>query len=242
MIDEPASDDAQDPGRPPAPGGPPRITRLKRHRTRERVRIHVDGEADPRTELALDLVLRAGLAVGDVLDPGTLADLEREDQDYRARDAALGLLSHRARSRAELRRRLQQKELPGPAVERALAWLDERGYLDDDAFAEAFIRDRLRLRPRGRLGLLQELRRKGVDGATAEAAIDRVMADEEVDEIALAREAAGAWARRNAPAVRRAARSREDRLRARRRLYGHLARRGFAPDAVRAAIGAVLDD
>lgn len=231
------SDDATPPAR-----GPARITRIKRHRTRDRVRIHVDGEAEPRTELALDLVLRAGLAVGDVLDPAALADLEREDQLFRARDAALGLLSHRARSRAELRRRLERKEIPGAAIEATLAWLDERGYVDDAAFADAFIRDRLRLRPRGRLGLIQELRRKGVDAATAEAAIDRVMADEAVDEGALARDAAEAWARKNGPAVRRAARHREDRLRARRRLYGHLARRGFAPDAVRAAIAAVLGD
>ncbi len=220
----------------------PKITAIKRHPRRERVRIHVDGDDGPRVELALDLVLRAGLAPGDSLDDAALDALEREDETFRARDGALHLLSHRARSRAEIRGRLARKEFGPAVIEETMAWLEARGYLDDDAFAESFVRDRLRLRPRGRRGLLDELRRKGVDEPTAAAAIDRVMDAEQVDEAALAIDAADAWARRNRPAVEKARRSRDDRQRARRRLYGHLARRGFAPDAVRAGVDRVLGD
>jgi regulatory protein len=218
------------------------ITRIKRHPRRDRVRIWVDGEDRPRAELALDLVAGAGLAVGHELAEARLRELERNDEVYRARDAAVSLLAHRPRSRAELRRRLARRELGDAAIEATLEWLDERRYTDDRAFAESFVRDRLRLRPRGRFGLMQELRSKGVDEGTARAAIDAVMAAEETDEAALARSAAEAWARRNRSALRKTHRSTEDRLRARRRLYGHLARRGFAPDAVRSAVALVLDD
>ena len=220
----------------------PRITALKRHPRKERVRVYVDGEAEPRAELALDLVVRAGLATGDVLEPATLEPLLREDEGFRARDAALSLLSHRARSRTELRRRLARKELSPAAIDRTVAWLEERGYLDDAAFAEAFVRDRLRLRPRGRRGLVSELRAKGVDEDTATTAVERVLEAEEVSEAGLAADAAEAWARKNRSAVLRARRSREDRERARRRLYGHLARRGFAPDAIRAGVDRILAD
>ena len=219
----------------------PTITAIKRHPRRERVRLHLAGREEP-VELALDLVLRAGLARGDDVTEAALAGLTREDEGYRARDAALTLLSHRARSRAEIRRRLARKEVSQPVIEETVRWLEDLGYLDDAAFADAFVRDRLRLRPRGRLGLLSELRRKGVDERTAAASIDRVLAHEEVDETALAIEAADAWERKNRSAVRKAGKSREDRQRARRRLYGHLARRGFAPDAVRAGVDRVLGD
>jgi regulatory protein len=219
-----------------------KITSMKRHPRRERVRIYLDGGAEPALELALDLVVRNGLALGDRVDPGHLAELEAEDTGFRARDAALSLLAHRARSREELRRRLQRKDLPPAVIEQTMAWLDERGYLDDRAFAEALVRDRLRLRPRGRVGLIQELRRKGVGEDIAQAAVQGVMEEEAVDEGAVAREAAAAWARKNASVLRRAERSREDRQRARQRLYGHLARRGFAPDAIRAAVASILDD
>ncbi|HUG41148.1 MAG TPA: regulatory protein RecX [Longimicrobiales bacterium] len=220
----------------------PRITAIRRHLRRERVRLYVEGDDEPRAELALDLVLRAGLAPGDELGERALEELLREDESFRARDAALSLLSHRARSRAELRRRLGAKQISAGVVDRTVEWLVSLGYLDDAGFADAFIRDRLRLRPRGRMGLLSELRRKGVDERTAAAAIDRVLEAEGVDELALARDAAEAWARKNRTVVRKAAGSREHRQRARRRLYGHLARRGFAPDAVVAGIDRVLGD
>lgn len=219
-----------------------KITRIARHPNRERVRIHVDGEERPRLDLALDLVFRAGLAVGDRLDGARLAALEREDEAYRARDAALRLLAQRARSVTELRRRLERKDIPAPVVDQTLAWLDDRGYLDDRAFAEAFVRDRLRLRPRGRAGLIQELRRKGVDEGTAEAATDGVMAAEAVHESELALDTARVWARKNVRVLREAAGGGEARERARRRLYGHLARRGFAPASIRVAIDSALGD
>jgi regulatory protein len=219
-----------------------KITRIARDARRERVRIHVDGEARPRLEVALDLLLRSGLAVGDVLDTSTVTALEREDEGYRARETAIRLLAHRARSVAELRQRLERKDIATAVVDRTMEWLDERGYLDDRAFAEAFVRDRLRLRPRGRAGLIQELRRKGVAAAVAGAATDAVMAAEAVEEPDLAVEAARAWARKNAPLVAESARNMEARQRGRRRLYGHLARRGFAPSSIRAAMDAVLGD
>lgn len=219
-----------------------RITRIRTVGRGERARLYVDGDEEPRAELAAELVVRAGLASGDELAEARLAELEREDEAIRARQAALDLLAHRARSREELRRRLWRKEFPDAVIAEALAWLEERDYVDDRAFAEALVRDRLRLRPRGRLGLIQELRKKGVDTGVAEAAIEAVMAAEQVDEAGLAREVADAWARRNRSALRKARSSPDGWRRARRRLYGHLARRGFAPDAVRSAIAGVLDD
>lgn len=219
-----------------------KITRIE-HRPRvDRVRLYLDDEEDPRLEIAVDLLLRAGLATGDVLTTARLAALEMEDQTYRAREAALSLLAHRARARAELRRRLRRKDFPDDVIDDVLGWLDERGYVDDRAFAESFVRDRLNLRPRGRLGLIHELRKKGVDDAVAEAAIEGVMARQDVDETALATAAAEDWARKNRSALRSAAASREARLRTRRRLYGHLARRGFGGEAIGAAIDSVVPD
>jgi regulatory protein len=219
-----------------------KITRIETRPNADRVRVYLDGDDVPAAEIAVDLLLREGLATGDEVSDGRLAELRRADEAYRGREAALALLAHRPRARAELRRRLRRKEFDDVVIEDVLAWLDDRGYVDDRAFAESFVRDRLRLKPSGRLRLLQELRRKGVDAATAEAAVEAVMGEESATDVRLAREAAEAWARKNRRALRRAAGSKEDRLKARRRLYGHLARRGFTGDAVRNAIAAILDD
>lgn len=219
-----------------------KIARIQQRPNVNRVRVFFEDDDAPYLELAVDLLLRAGLAPGDTLSPAKRDELERENETYRAREAALSLLGHRARAAVELRRRLARKDFSEAVIDEVMAWLDERGYIDDRAFAEAFVRDRLRLRPRGRMALRQELRKKGVEIAVAEAAIDAVMDAGDVGERDLARQAAEAWARKNRSALRGASRSSDDRMKVRRRLYGHLARRGFASDAVRAAISAVLDD
>ena len=148
------------------------------------------------------------------------------DGSGKARDAALSLLSHRARSAAELTRRLRRKGFDGEVAEETVGRLGELGMVDDAAFAESFVRDRVRLRPQGKRRLASELRARGVDAETASAAIGEVMEGENATELDLAR----------AAAARGKPRPGEDPARARRRLHGFLARRGFGGDAVRAVL------
>lgn len=199
-----------------------KITAIEPQRSHaERVNVHVDGEF--RLALAQEIVLRASLRVGDPVTESRLGELEREDLRWKARESALTLLSFRARTAVELRRRLARKDLPEEVVEECVAELVQKGLVDDSAFAELFARDRVRLRPRGRRRIVQELRAKGVEAETAEAAVGEVMEREEVTELELAREAAARWSPRAG----------EDPLRARRRLHGFLARRGFGGETVR---------
>src|SRR5690606_31067299 len=131
----------------------------------ERVNVYVDGEF--RLALAQEIVFRAALRAGDPLSEGRIRELEAEDLLWKAREAALNLLSFRARTADELRRRLRRKEFPAEVVEACVSGLVERGMVDDSAFAETFVRDRVRFRPRGRRRLVQELRARGVDPETA---------------------------------------------------------------------------
>lgn len=214
-----------------------RITAIKQQKRRpDRVSVYVDGQFHGGAPL--EFVERLGLRVGAETDPEQLAALEAGDVAARAYDAALRLLAARGRARAELADRLRRKGYEDELVDRTLARLTEQGYLDDVAFAEAWVRDRVRLKPKGRRALESELRRKGVSDRDAHAAIDAVLVDEEVDEHALARTAAEGWARRN---LRGAPLSdRERMLVLRRKLYGFLARRGFGGEAARAAADEVL--
>jgi regulatory protein len=146
-------------------------------------------------------------------------------------DKALELLSFRARSESELERRLVRAGHSPSAAASALRRCRELGYVDDRAFALAHVRDRLRLRPKGRRALRSELLRKGVDGDLAEAAIDEAFAEGGLDEIDLAR--------RLADKRVKALGNLETEV-ARRRLGGYLVRRGFPPPVVRSVVGEAL--
>ncbi len=190
----------------------------------ERWEIRLD---DGRTlDVSYEVLTRAGVGRGDELDEDRLRTLADEDVAWRAREAALNLLSYRARSRVELARRLARRAFPPDVVERCLDALEERGLLDDRAFSESFARDRVRGKPKGARRIAQELRARGVDPEIAEDAIREAMAGEGASEVDLALQAAARWRRKEG----------EDPQRAGRRLHAFLARRGFGGEVIRAVL------
>lgn len=194
----------------------------------ERLSVFVDGEF--RMGIAAELAHAANLRVGDAVDESQLAELERRDGAWQAREAALRLLAVRPRSATELTRRLRMKGYGEDVAEKVIDRLRETGMIDDAAFAGMLARDRVRLRPQGSRRMADELRRKGVDEATARAAIRETLEGEETDDRELARRAAAKWKRRAG----------EEPDRARRRLHGFLARRGFDGETIREVLDETL--
>lgn len=187
----------------------------------DRLSVFVDGEF--RMGLSAEIALAANLRVGDAVDEARLLDLERRDRGWQAREAALRLLAVRPRSAAELTRRLRMKGYEPEVADEVIGRLRELGVIDDAAFAGTLVRDRVRLRPQGARRLANELRAKGVDDETARAAIRETMEGEDTGERELARRAAEKWRPRPG----------EEPARARGRLYGFLARRGFDAEVIR---------
>ena len=208
-----------------------RITAIEPQRhAPERVSLFVDGAF--RLGVAAELVLSAGLRAGDEVDEARLAELERRDRGWQAREAALRLLAVRPRSTAELARRLRAKGYAESETAPVLERLAELGMIDDAAFAGMLARDRVRLRPQGGRRMLGELRAKGVDEDTARAAVAGALESESTDERELARRAAEKWRPRSG----------EEPVAARRRLTGYLMRRGFEGELVREVIEELLGE
>lgn len=220
----------------------PLITRVEPLRPRGlRVHIHLD-RGEP-LEVTLEALERSLLGVGDQLPPTQRHALLDSDADIRIRDAALNLISYRARTRTELERRLRQKGFRPARIGPCLDRLGEKGFIDDGAVAAAFIRDRLRHRPRGKARLSSELHAKGVDRGLAREAIDRVFQDEKVSDEQLAHDVAEQWMSRQNESVLQALGSDErspERDKARRRLHAFLSRRGFRGQALTQATSEVL--
>lgn len=159
-------------------------------------------------------------------------------------DAGLRFLEARARSVAEVRRRLGDAGYRSELVEGAIERLGELGFLDDAAFASAWVASRDRAHPRGARALRSELMRKGIDAATiktvldereaagsagsaAESAADPLSEGADlVEGMSVDEAAARRLLTRNARALGRVADPRKRRQRA----YALLARHGFDPE------------
>ncbi|MDD5492109.1 MAG: regulatory protein RecX [bacterium] len=108
----------------------------------------------------------------------------------------LYLLSRKNYTTRQLRDKLRRKDYTQESIREALAKLDSWHYLDDANFTELYVRDRVRLKPRGQHMLLQELKAKGISREMAKEKIDKVMLEEKLDdqglaELALQRKMAG---------------------------------------------------
>ncbi|APU13774.1 regulatory protein RecX [Actinoalloteichus fjordicus] len=144
------------------------------------------------------------------------ADDPPTDPAARARDYCLRLLTSRPRTRAELAQALVRREVDQEVIDQVLGRLDEVGLIDDQSFAEMWVRSRHTHQGLGRRALLEELRRKGVDAeVAAEAAqgLDRDVEEERARQLVRRKLAASAGA--------------DERVRI-RRLVGMLARKGYS--------------
>lgn len=144
-------------------------------------------------------------------------------------EAALRFLEARARSEAEVRRRLTQAGYRSDLVDGALIRLAELGILDDEQFARAWVESRDRARPRGERALRRELALKGIARDVADEVLEERREAGEGTEVDL--EAARRLLERNARALARVVDPRARRQRA----YALLARNGFDPDTCRQA-------
>ncbi|GAA2890406.1 hypothetical protein GCM10010472_56150 [Pseudonocardia halophobica] len=143
-----------------------------------------------------------------------------EEQEAAAKEICLRLLTDRARSKHELATKLRQKGVADEITEKVLERFNEVGLIDDQAFADAWVRSRHRARGLGRRAIAQELRRKGVAKEVADEALTEV---DDAAEEQRARELVDKRLRTltvTGP---------EDRQKAGRRLLGMLARKGYPP-------------
>lgn len=162
-------------------------------------------------------------------EPGSIEELLEK-----CRESALRLLEQRLHSRAELDRKLRERGYPTPVRTVILADLERVGLVDDQQFAEAFIRQKLgSSRPVGRQRILLDLRRRGVPAELAENTYAEIAAEDGDDDSELERARAAAE-RKWASLVR----SGREYQKARASLYRFLASRGFSGDIVRR----ILDD
>lgn len=140
-------------------------------------------------------------------------------------EKALELLALRAHFSRELEIKLQRRGYGAQEIEAALERLRELGMIDDPRTAATYVETRTQRAPAGRRLLQAELRRRGVAAAQTQEALG------EVDEPALARDAAERF-------LRRRSRPGEDAQRRLAALARHLGSRGFGG----AAIARVLEE
>ncbi|GGY71299.1 regulatory protein RecX [Marinobacter zhanjiangensis] len=86
---------------------------------------------------------------------------KKKDPNEQAPETALRLLARREHSRLELSMKLRQRRVDAGVIEEVLDDFEEKGWLDDERFAEVFVRQRMDA-GYGPLKILADLQQRGV--------------------------------------------------------------------------------
>ena len=134
----------------------------------------------------------------------------------------LWLLSRKAYTKKQLRDKLVRRAAEAEVIERVLDKLEERRFVDDETYADMYVRSRQKRK--GRVALRRELFHKGVSEEIVDKTLEPLT---EEDQIA----AASAVLSKNAWRF-----TRDDARKTYAKAYAFLARRGFTSDVVKAAL------
>lgn len=137
-------------------------------KNKERVNVFLDGEY----AFAVGLARAEMLVKGQELSAQEVATLRAEGDADLAYHRSLRYLSRRPRSRREMADYLTRHGHDEDTVEATLRRLEDRQYVDDDAFAAYWVEQRNRFRPRGMRALRHELRQKGVERDVIEETLE----------------------------------------------------------------------
>lgn len=154
-----------------------KITDIKQQvRRQDRYSVYADGKylfSFGESEL-----LNARLYIGQEITEAELHELKDRAVLDKAYDRTLHLIGRRRRSEWEIRQYLKGKEYADDHIEKTINKLSESGYVDDLAFARAWVENRRLLKATSRRRLSQELRAKRVADGIIQSVLE---ADETSD-------------------------------------------------------------
>ncbi len=103
-----------------------------------------------------DVFFSIPVQIGDTLTDRKLDNILVADNQQKILDFALNLLSYRMRSKVELMHRLKRKKFNEDGIYSVMEKLEIKGYVDDQKFAQAFAREKVRRKLIGPMALRSE--------------------------------------------------------------------------------------
>ncbi|HMR86371.1 MAG TPA: RecX family transcriptional regulator [Candidatus Nanoperiomorbaceae bacterium] len=185
-------------------------------KTEGRYNVFVDNEFS----FSLDetQLVTLGLKKGDAIDELQLSELKNESDFGKNYIRAVDLISRRLRSEREIRDYARRKQWTEDNTERVIDRLCERGYLNDERFAESFVRSRANTRNFSAKRMKVELQKKGVK---PDIITNMLAESDDYDEMA---------------ALRKMIAKKINKYDDERKLVAYLARQGFKYDDIKSAL------
>jgi regulatory protein len=161
----------------------PVIKQMKMRRGRPE-RFIITLEEGEELVMSPEIVLKFGLSPGNSFSDDEFLKILRDDSIRQAKDQALRYLTVRPHSRRELWRKLREKGHRREVIDQVLDQLENVDLVNDEQFTRLFIQNELRLRPAGKMLLIQKLVQRGIPREMYEPLLNELLSEAEEMEIA----------------------------------------------------------
>jgi regulatory protein len=201
-----------------------KITKIEVQRKNDkRCSIYIDGEY--HSSIDRDIQEELKLCEGMELNEDEFNQKLEIIQYKSALRAALYIVARASKTENEIKKRLKEKQHPEKAINLAVEYLREVGYINDESYTESFIRSSKDVTGTSKRSLYYKLANKGVDSEVIQQKLDEA----EIDDYASAMKAA----------QKKVASIRGDKRERASKLLSFLYRKGYGVDVCRKIIDAL---
>ncbi|MCM3667055.1 recombination regulator RecX [Mesobacillus subterraneus] len=128
-----------------------------------------------------DVLIKYQLKKGMELDDFAVTEVLFQDDIRKAYNTAINYLAHRMRSEYEVRDYLKKKEVADPVIKEAVHKLYELKFLNDEEFANAFVRTQLNTTDKGAEVIKMELKEKRISPEIISKVVEEVSFDDQLE-------------------------------------------------------------
>lgn len=194
-----------------------KITDIEPQRDDKRVNVYIDGSF--AFGLSIEIVYKYGLEIDMDIDEGYIEDVLKMEEQDRANNYAIKLLSYRWRAEKEIKDKMREKGYEVDIIDSTIDYLYDQNLLNDKRFAETFTRDKMNFNKWGSYKIKQELYTKGISRNVVDEVLEEYGDDEYERALELARKKITSY-------------KNDDRNAIYRKLGGFLQRKGYSYDCV----------
>ena len=202
------------------------ITRIEtQKRNINRVNIYIDHKF--AFGLTDEIRYKYDLHTNKEINEDFVEDVLKAEEQRKVINAALNLISYRQRSIKEVRQNLKTKGYEDIYIEKAIEYCKSQNYLNDEEFANSFMKDKQNLNKYGSKRIKYELISKGVSKSIIEEVLQIDPEDEYSIALGLAEKKINSY-------------KGQDRNSIYRKLGGFLQRKGYPYDIVKNVLNEIL--
>ncbi len=154
-----------------------KLTRISKRKNKRLYDIFIDDEFGFSVS-SKNVLQIFGLEQGRIFQPDEFYELRRKIEFFEAEYILLEFLKYRFRSKKEIVRKLTSKKISQPTIDSLITKYQEKGFINDENFAESYMLDLISHHPQGNYAIKQKLKQKGISNEIIQRLSEKYLSGE----------------------------------------------------------------